>query len=55
MKILLMLKTFLGKSLVNMDAQGISNIGKIHVELGVGETGFVIPGLTELFMGKDTK
>ncbi|KAJ8728330.1 hypothetical protein PYW08_016715 [Mythimna loreyi] len=38
-----------GKRLVQMDAQGISNIGKAYVELSVGETGFFIPGLRALF------
>lgn len=36
-----------------MDAHGISNIGNMHVEIGVGETGPFIPGLTDLFVGKD--
>lgn len=53
MRILLMSDIFLGKGLVNMDAHGISNIGSAHVEVGVGETGLFIPGLTGLFVGKD--
>ncbi|KAJ8729925.1 hypothetical protein PYW07_016963 [Mythimna separata] len=45
------LKYGTGKRLVQLDAQGISNIGKALVELVVGENGLFIPGLTALLTG----
>lgn len=45
--------TFLGKGTVNLEANGISNVGKVHMEMGVGDTAVYIPGLSNLFIGKD--
>lgn len=43
---------FIGKGTLNLDANGISNVGKAHLDLGVGDGGIYIPGLNNLFVGK---
>ncbi|XP_063894494.1 uncharacterized protein LOC135117926 [Helicoverpa armigera] len=47
----LQLKHGTGKDSLNLDANGISNIGKVHVEVGVGASSLYIPGLSNLFVG----
>lgn len=42
----------LGNGSLNLNANGISNVGKAQLDLGGGEGSIHIPGLGNLFSGK---
>uniref|UniRef100_A0A2A4J9M8 Uncharacterized protein n=1 Tax=Heliothis virescens TaxID=7102 RepID=A0A2A4J9M8_HELVI len=46
----LQLKYGTGKDSLHLDANGISNIGRVHVEVGVGSSALYIPSLNNLFV-----
>ncbi|CAD0199510.1 unnamed protein product [Chrysodeixis includens] len=41
-----------GKGTVNLEANGISNVGKVRMEMGVGDSAVYIPGLSNLFIDR---
>lgn len=43
---------FLGKGHLNLDADGISNVGRAHLELGM-EGGINVPGISNSLVGKN--
>lgn len=42
----------LGKGTLKLNAVGISNVGRSHLDLGVEDGNIHIPGISNLFMGK---
>lgn len=40
-----------GNSTLNFNATGISNVGKVHLNLDIGDGSINVPGLNNLFNG----